>query len=322
MKANYYRVTNTATIKSVEQETFKNTRHDHDQMYLVSILESESSATERFLTELGFSETAIYSALNPRNVSVVFPFEQEVYFEFPVCIYDKENNPREQYVCFLCLKNLVICLNAAAIMTQERLLAVSKQLRLAKRSMPSLLSALLARESLLVSKMAIELRTALYNLDECMDQDPESVEITDIHDQKKLLRVYDTVNSSQISCMDMLHSLDDHLLELIEYPMYFQLASTNASNTSQVLLRLDKTITDLSLRYDANEQEKMNHRLGVLTILSAIFMPITFMAGIFGMNFDYMPELHFSWSYPVALASMAAVALGLYLYFKKDGWLD
>jgi magnesium transporter len=185
--------------------------------------------------------------------------------------------------------------------------------------MPSLLSALLARESLLVSKMATELRTALYNLDECMDQDSDSVEITDIHDQKKLLRVYDTVNSSQISCMDMLHSLDDHLLNLIEYPMYFQLASTNAVNTSQVLLRLDKTITDLSLRYDANEQEKMNHRLG---ILSAIFMPITFMAGIFGMNFDYMPELHFTWSYPVALASMAAVALGLYRYFKKDGWLN
>jgi hypothetical protein len=132
MKINYYRVTNTATIESVEQETFRTTRHDHDQMYLVTILESESSATERFLTELGVSETAIYSALNPRNVSVVFPFEQEVYFEFPVCIYDKENNPREQYVCFLCLKNLVICLNAANIMTQERLLAVSKQLRLAK----------------------------------------------------------------------------------------------------------------------------------------------------------------------------------------------
>ncbi len=322
MKANYYRVTNTATIKSVEEEVFKTTHRDHEQMYLVSILESENTAIENFLVELGVSETAIYSALTPRGISVVFPFEHEVYFEFPVCILDENNDPREQYVRFLCLENLVICLNAATVMTQERLLAVSRQLKLAKRSMPSLLSALLARESLLLSRMATELRTTLYNLDERMDQDPESVEIIDIHDQKTLLRVYDTVNSSQISCLDMLHSLDDHLLELIEYPMYFQLASTNASNTSQVLLRLDKTITDLSLRYDANEQEKMNHRLGVLTILSAIFMPITFMAGIFGMNFDHMPELHFSWGYPVALASMAAVALGLYFYFKKDGWLD
>jgi magnesium transporter len=207
-------------------------------------------------------------------------------------------------------------------MTHQYLLTVTNQLKLAKGSMPSLLSALLARESLLVSKMAIELRSELYRMDEQMDKNPESIEIGDIHDQKKLLRVYDTVSSSQIVCFDMLRSLDENLLNLIEYPMYFQLATTNASNTSQVLLRLDKTITDLSLRYDTNEQEKMNHRLGVLTILSAIFMPITFLAGIFGMNFDNMPELHLTWGYPIALVVMAGVALGLYFYFKKDGWLD
>jgi magnesium transporter len=220
------------------------------------------------------------------------------------------------------MENLVICMNAAAVMTHDHILTITQQLKLAKSSIPSLLSALLARESLLVSQMAIELRATLYNLDECMDKDPESIEIADIHDQKKLLRIYDTISNSQTICFDMLRSLDTNLLELIEYPMYFQLASTNASNTSQVLVRLDKTITDLSLRYDTNEQEKMNHRLGVLTILSAIFMPITFLAGIFGMNFDNMPELHFTWGYPLALGVMAATALGLYFYFKKDGWLD
>ncbi len=322
MKANYYRVTETATIETIDGSVFNSTYQDKNTMHMVSVVEAEPSEVEYFLADIGVDETAIYCVLNPRNVSVVFPFDNAVYFEFSVCVNSDDNEPREHYVSFLCLENLVICINAASVMTPQYLLTVTNQLKLAQGSMPSLLSALLARESLLVSKMAIELRSELYRMDERMDKDPESIEIADIHDHKKLLRVYDTVSSSQIICFDMLRSLDDNLLELIEYPMYFQLASTNASNTSQVLLRLDKTITDLSLRYDTNEQEKMNHRLGVLTILSAIFMPITFLAGIFGMNFDNMPELHFAWGYPVALMVMAGVALGLYFYFKKDGWLD
>ena len=120
----------------------------------------------------------------------------------------------------------------------------------------------------------------------------------------------------------MLKSLDERLLSLIAYPMYIQLATTTSANTSYILVRLEKSIHDLNQRYDANAQDKMNHRLGVLTIISAIFMPITFLAGIFGMNFDNMPGLHFTWSYPIALSVMAMIAMGLYLYFKKHGWLE
>ena len=322
MQANYYEVTNSASVRTVNETVFAERSQHKERMFMVTVMEASSTELEQFLMGEGLSDTAIYSALNPRNISVVFPFENEVYFEFSVCIDEDNGIPREQYIAFLVLENLVICLNASTVMTHARLLAVSKQLKLAKGSMASLLSALLAREALFVSKKVIDLRTKLYSMDEQMDRDPESVEIADIHDQKELLRVYDMVNSSQISCLNMIESLDITLFELIAEPMYFQLASTTASNTSQVMLRLDKTTTDLSQRYDSNSQDKMNHRLGVLTILSVIFMPITFLAGIFGMNFDNMPGLHFTWGYPIALGVMATIALGLYFYFKNDGWLD
>ncbi len=321
MQANYYEVTKNATIESVDTPSFNTKVHDKESMFLVTVMKSNPTELENFLEDLGVSETAIYSALNQHNMSVVFPFENDIYFEFSVCV-DDGGGPRERYLSFLALKNLVICLNASTIMTEDRLLAVSKQLKLANGSIASLLSALLARETLLVSKQVIELRTMLYNMDEQMDKNPESVEINDIHDKKQLLRVYDMVNTSQSSCLNMLESLSPKLIVLIEDPMYFKLAITTVNNTSQVMLRLDKTTTDLSLRYDSNAQEKMNHRLGVLTILSVIFMPITFLAGIFGMNFDNMPGLHFTWGYPIALSVMSAIAIGLYFYFKNDGWLD
>jgi magnesium transporter len=46
------------------------------------------------------------------------------------------------------------------------------------------------------------------------------------------------------------------------------------------------------------------------------------MAGIYGMNFENMPELRFAWSYPIVITCMLLIALGMFLYFKTRGWLD
>ena len=51
-----------------------------------------------------------------------------------------------------------------------------------------------------------------------------------------------------------------------------------------------------------------------------IFMPITFLAGIWGMNFDYMPGLHMSFGSAIALGAMILIAGGMYFYFERRGW--
>ncbi|MEH1863501.1 MAG: magnesium/cobalt transporter CorA [Nostoc sp.] len=73
---------------------------------------------------------------------------------------------------------------------------------------------------------------------------------------------------------------------------------------------------------------KMNEIMKVLTIVSTIFIPLTFVAGIYGMNFNTekspynMPELNWYWGYPLCLAVMAAIALGLLFFFWQRGWLQ
>ena len=73
--------------------------------------------------------------------------------------------------------------------------------------------------------------------------------------------------------------------------------------------------------YLASISNRMNEIMKVLTIFSAIFIPLTFMAGIYGMNFEHMPELNWKYGYFVLLALMAGVAIGLLLYFKRKKWL-
>ncbi|MDZ7960820.1 MAG: magnesium/cobalt transporter CorA [Aulosira sp. DedQUE10] len=73
---------------------------------------------------------------------------------------------------------------------------------------------------------------------------------------------------------------------------------------------------------------KMNEIMKILTVVSTIFIPLTFVAGIYGMNFNTekspynMPELNWYWGYPICLAVMAAIAGGLLFFFWQRGWLE
>lgn len=66
---------------------------------------------------------------------------------------------------------------------------------------------------------------------------------------------------------------------------------------------------------------RMNEIMKVLTIFSAIMLPLTFIAGLYGMNFDNLPELHWAYSYFVVLAIMLVVALGMLILFWRRGWI-
>jgi magnesium transporter len=66
---------------------------------------------------------------------------------------------------------------------------------------------------------------------------------------------------------------------------------------------------------------RTNEVVRVLTVFSVFFLPLTFIVGIYGMNFDYMPELREHWGYPAAIAGMGFVTLMIYLWFRKRGWL-
>jgi magnesium transporter len=66
---------------------------------------------------------------------------------------------------------------------------------------------------------------------------------------------------------------------------------------------------------------RQNEVMKVLTIMASIFVPLTFLAGIYGMNFDNIPELHYRWGYPTLLALMGVVTAGMLTYFWHLGWI-
>ena len=73
--------------------------------------------------------------------------------------------------------------------------------------------------------------------------------------------------------------------------------------------------------YSTNVNNRINEVMKVLTIFASIFIPLTFLAGIYGMNFEYIPELGFKYSYLIFWIVVICVVIGLLIYFKRKKWL-
>ncbi len=89
-------------------------------------------------------------------------------------------------------------------------------------------------------------------------------------------------------------------------------------DTLETLRDILSGMTDIYLSSMSN---RMNEVMKVLTVFASLFIPLTFLVGVYGMNFDYMPELHWWWSYPVLWVIMIGIGVSLLVFFRKKKWL-
>ena len=97
------------------------------------------------------------------------------------------------------------------------------------------------------------------------------------------------------------------------YDHVIQIIDTIETLREMVTGMLDIYLSSVSIR--------LNNVMKVLTVITTIFMPLTFIVGIYGMNFEHMPELHWMWGYPLILGLMTMIAGSMLLFFKKRKWL-
>lgn len=106
-----------------------------------------------------------------------------------------------------------------------------------------------------------------------------------------------------------------------ETKVYFNDTLDHATRLIDTVEMYRDMLTGLLDMHLSLSQAKTSEVINLLTIVSAIFIPLTFLAGIWGMNFELMPELKFAYGYPAALGLMFVVALLLVLYFRWRKWL-
>lgn len=94
-------------------------------------------------------------------------------------------------------------------------------------------------------------------------------------------------------------------------------------HVAQILDGIDNQrdiLDSMEALYHAEAANRLNEVIRVLTVISVIFMPLTFIVGIYGMNFDNLPELHWKYGYFITLGVMFALAAGMLIYFRRKNW--
>lgn len=81
-----------------------------------------------------------------------------------------------------------------------------------------------------------------------------------------------------------------------------------------------ETLSSLVDLYISNNDLRMNSIMKSLTIVSTIFIPLTFLVGVWGMNFENMPELKWKYGYPVAWGIMVCIGVGVYIFLRTKKW--
>jgi magnesium transporter len=99
--------------------------------------------------------------------------------------------------------------------------------------------------------------------------------------------------------------IHDHLLKLSE------MVDSNRDMTS-----------DMRDHYMSLSTNRMNTIMKTLTVITTIFMPLTFIVGLYGMNFHNMPELSWHYGYYAVLIIMSMLGIGMFIWFKQKGWFD
>jgi len=237
-------------------------------------------------------------------------------------VFGGEAYSQRASLAFLCLKNLLISIHEAPMPNLNNAPAMLEEMGLATTTIPALLYALLFGQAAQTTHAAEVIAGKVNAIDTRMDQNPDGVLFDEILDQKEAVLALDAITTEQVACFDMLGNIKSQALDVSALGDYLQLLTANAHYNDRLADRLNARVVDLRQRYEVHQQDKLNGRLAVLTVISAVFLPLTLIAGIYGMNFDKMPELHYAYGYPVAVAGMALLGVGMLWFFYKRGWLN
>jgi len=151
-------------------------------------------------------------------------------------------------------------------------------------------------------------------------QNPTSESLTNIQQIKReLIHIRKSTSPLRELLAEILRS--DTALIHEKTHIYFRDVYDHVLRITETIESYRDLLSGLLDIYMSSISNKMNEVMKVLTVFASIFIPLTFIAGIYGMNFEYMPELKWRWAYPALWVSFISIPVVLIIYFKRKKWL-
>lgn len=165
-----------------------------------------------------------------------------------------------------------------------------------------------------------EIRDEIDIIEEGLEEDISHKTFTEVHRIQKRVSSLQKQISPLKEIASFLVRTDSELLEE-KNEIYFRDLTDHLSQIIDEMRSLDEKCDMISDLYFSLVNLKTNETMKALTVISTIFLPLTFVAGVYGMNFKHMPELDYPWGYYTVLFGMLIFGVGTFTYIKKKKWI-
>lgn len=323
MKINYYLLPENDFITSFDWTDQDSIHQNKDPKHPYWLFVEDITAAElaENLKYLNLHPLIMEDCLSPDHNTLVDRYADTIYIEFPTNAGHEYGEVA--YLSIVCLPDAIVTIRRGEV-----------------ASLPNFITLLQAEKKLTIGNMAnllyllfdyfidktitesLVYRQRLNLLEKRLIQDADDLDPNDIPDLKRQLTQLESICEDQLYCAKSLVVHDDTVIDTAGQEAYFNDLISNAEHGLRVITRLNGRVKDLQDTFTLQHRESAAKRLRVLTIISAIFLPLTFITGFFGMNFIDMWLLRVHYGSLIAVVIMVIISLSLLVYFKNRGWFD
>lgn len=317
MKISVYRITEAGHMVSAEWVQFLEDYGKDGRIYWIDILDFDECMLGDLLKDIDLDPIILERCMDTDSVSGVFSYDDLLILQLPIA-NDWTSGAHVKFT-IMCFRNALITIHVEGSLDWQIQPPLNHETIGIGTLLFSLLDGLVDRTTALTLQARREIELLEAYIEEADDDDDDEV-------RRRILRLKRAVAHFDMGVEGKHHTLVSLLAQETTIigsgstRERLRDVATHLEHSLRYIERMEDRLAELHQHYLLMLQDRTNNRLRILTILSAIFMPLTLIAGIYGMNFRNMPELNWYYGYPATLLVMLTIALGLLGYFFIKGW--
>ncbi|MDU1903342.1 MAG: magnesium/cobalt transporter CorA [Dysgonomonas sp.] len=284
---------------------------------------SDVDTIYRICKSFGIQRFDIKDLLSSRQVTKVILYERTTFILMSECNTRESLNPSFEQIAFILGKNFIISFqeNNSPVFNNVKEAIKTSKVSIREKAVDYLLYILLNDVHSSYNDTLIRQTDKISDIeDKLIDNNTQGINIMKFIQirKKEYSFMKRAVSSIREEYINLLHNNNKLIRE--ENRMYFNDFDDRLRTTLDDLEIFFLSISSLSDLYFNNNNLQLNNIIKKLTIVSTIFIPLTFMVGVWGMNFEFMPELHWQYGYIFAWGIMAVIIILAIFYLKHKKW--
>lgn len=317
MKLQVFQIGEDRTLTAASVMPLSQALKDSRLQFWVDVEDADSNDLANTLSSFDLHPLALEACLDTAPRSGFGAYGDSLVIELPTHVaYDA---PRS-YLSIVCLRRVVVTIHQRTIPSLKSIATdFSSSMRLHQRNTSSLLYHILDRLIDQGMVLASQSRQEVDSLEDDIDQQ-DGVEVSGrILGLKRQVSHLGSTAEDQMHCVSALQTVESESFSIEGLEDYFRDALAHLTYAIRSLGRQEDRLAAIHQHNLLKLQDLASKRLRLLTIVSAIFLPLMLITGIYGMNFRYMPELGSPYAYPFVIFVMVVLAaVMLWLFYRKE----